>query len=187
MNRRKYLAFSGTMTAAVAGCTALGRGRKITGDPSDEDSSVLAFTEEDEPILRIQLTKQFSDDVEREYYPFFIASWQPDGVQLDSLELRFRSPPNSAGFIPAGISLQEGAHADKATLAREEVDPSTTIVDLPETSDIGRGSVRIDLLLRGDQTQNPQELWIQAKATLSSEGFFGSEYDVRGDYTIAFP
>ena len=176
------------MTATVAGCTVLGGDTKLIGDTSEEDSSVLTFTDDGETVLKIQLVKQFSDDEFREYFPFFIASWQPDGIRIDSLELRFRSiPRSSSGFTPAGISLREGAHAHMATLSRVDGHPSTTVIDLPDTTAIGDGSVRIDLLLKGDPLQEPQELWIQAKATLSSDGTFGEAYEVRGDYTVKFP
>ncbi|ELZ17098.1 hypothetical protein C476_16215 [Natrinema limicola JCM 13563] len=153
----------------------------------DDGSVILPFSENGEDVFRIQFQKQFIDDEKREYYPFFVASWQPAGIRLDSLRLEFRSPPYTAGFSPAGISLREDAHAYKATLSQDGDDPSTTILDMPDTTDIGRGSVRANLLLAGAHEQNPQELWIGTEATLSDDGFWRTEYSATGDFTVEFP
>jgi len=177
------------MTIPLAGCTTVGSEIRLTADHviEDDGSVVLPFSENGEDVLKIQFQKQFPDDEKREYYPFFVASWQPDGIRLDSLRLKFRSPPYTAGFSPAGISLREGAHAYKATLSQDGDDPSTTILDMPNTTGIGRGSVKADLLLAGDHEQDPQELWIGTEATLSNNGFWRTEYSAIGDFTAEFP
>ncbi len=189
MNRRRYLATSGLMTIPLAGCTTVGGETPLTADDviEDDGSVILPFSENGENVLRVQFQKQFTDDGKREYYPFFIASWQPDGIRLDSLRLKFRSPPYTAGFSPAGISLREEAHAYKATLSQDGDDPSTTILDMADTTDIGRGSVRMDLLLAVDHEQDPQELWIGTEATLSDDGFWGTDYSATGNFTVEFP
>ncbi|WP_337652752.1 hypothetical protein [Halomontanus rarus] len=189
MNRRQYLATGGLIAVPLAGCTTVGGETRLTAGDVIEDggSVVLPFSENGEDVLRIQFQKQFTGDEKREYYPFFVASWQPDGVRLDSLQLEFRSPPHTAGFSPAGISLREDAHAHKATLSQDGDNPSTTILDMPDTTDIGHGSVKVDLLLTTDREQDPQELWIGTEATLSTDSFWGTDYSATGDFTVEFP
>ena len=147
----------------------------------------INFEEDGEDVLKVQLLKQFSGDDRLEYYPFLVASWQRDGVRLDALRLKFRSPPITGGFSPAGISLREDAHAHKATLSRHGDDPSTTILELPDTSDIGHGSVSVRLLLAGDRSQDPQELWIRAEGALSSDEILGGDYRASGEFTVEVP
>jgi len=188
MNRRQYLAASGLMAVPLAGCTSVGGETRLTADDVIEDDGgvVLPFSENGEDLFRIQFQKQFTDDEKREYYPFFVTSWQPDGIRLDSLRLKFRSPPSTAGFSPAGISLREGDHAYKATLSQDGDNPSTTILDMPDTTGIGHGSVKTDFLLAGDHEQNPQELWIGTEAALSDDGFWRTNYSATGDFTVGF-
>ena len=185
MNRRQYL--SATVAVVTAGCTGMSSETHLTpGDASEHGSSaVLPFSDGDDDVLRIQFDKQFTGDEKRDYYPFFISTLQPNGDRIDSLRLEFRSPPHTSGFSPAGIALREDAHAHKATLSQDGDDPSRTVLDLPDTTDIGRGSVKVNLLLEGDR--EPQQLWIRAEATLSSDGLLGSNYSATGELTVAFP
>lgn len=189
MNRRRYLAAAGLMAVPLAGCTTVSGETRLTADEVIEDgrSVVLPFSEDGEDVLRIQVRKQFTDDKTRGYYGFYVTSWQPDGVRLDSLQLKFRSPPYTAGFSPAGIALREDAHAHKATLSQDGDDPSTTVLDMPDTTDIGYGSVRANLLLAIDHEQDPQELWIGTEATLSDDSFWSGNYIATGDVTVEFP
>ena len=189
MIRRDYLAASGLLTVGVAGCTGVKGKTQLTPEDvvTDSSSSILPFSKGGEHVLNIQFQKQFHNDEKPEYYPFYISSWQRDGVRLDSLRLEFRSPPYTGGYSPAGISLREGAHAYKATLSQDGDDPSTTILDMPDTTDIGRGSVKADLLLAVDHEQDPQELWIGTEATLSDDGFWRTEYSATGDFAVEFP
>ncbi|SDC39417.1 hypothetical protein [Natrinema hispanicum] len=189
MIRRNYLAASGLLTVGIAGCTRVRGETQLTADDvvADDSSATLPFETDGEDVLSIQLQKQFLDGEKREYYPFYVSSWQRDGVRLDSLRLEFRSPPYTSGFSPAGISLQADAHAHKATLSRDEDDPSTTILNVLETTDIGHGSVVVQLLLSADHTQDPQKLWIGAEATLSSDSLLGADYRATGDVTVEFP
>ena len=189
MIRRDYLTASGLLTVGVAGCTGVKGKTQLTPEDvvTDSSSSILTFSKGGEHVLNIQFQKQFHNDEKPEYYPFYISSWQRDGVRLDSLRLEFRSPPYTGGYSPAGISLREDAHAHKATLSRDGDDPSTTILDLSDTTDIGHGSVVVDLLLSADHAQNPQELWIGTEATLSSDSFLEADYRATGDFTVKFP
>lgn len=190
MNRRQYLTASGLLAVSTAGCTAaVGGETHLT--PEDvikhEGSVVLPFSDDGEDVLRIQLDKQFSGDETREYYPFFISTLQPAGDQIDSLRFQFRSPPHTGGFSPAGIALREDAHAHKATLSQDGDNPSTSIVDLPDIGDIGRASVRVNLLLEHNSEQASQELWIKVEASLSSDSLLGTDYSATGDLTVEFP
>jgi len=187
MNRRQYLAASGLV--ATAGCTTVGSETQLTPEDVIEHGSsvVFPFTDDGEDVLRFQLDKQFTGDEARVYYPFFISTLQPAGDRIDSLHLEFRSPPHTDGFSPAGISLREDAHAHKATLSRDGDDPSTTILDLSDTTDIGRASVRVDLLLEDDPERSPQDLWMGVEATLSSDGLLAGGYTATGDLTVEFP
>ena len=189
MDRRHFLSISGVAAAGgLAGCTAYGRPAKLTGELDEEGrNTILRFPKDGEDVLRVQVIRQYADDAELAHYPFFIATWQPDGIRVDSLELHFRSPSHTDGFTPAGISLREGAHAAYATIRRDDPDPSTTIVNLPDTEDIGQGSVRVDLLLARDTQQDPQELWIRADASLSGDGFIRDGYRARGQFTMTVP
>jgi len=58
---------------------------------------------------------------------------------------------------------------------------------MPDTTDIGYGSVKMDLLLAGDYEQDTQELWIGIEATLSDDGFWRTEYSATGVFTVDFP
>jgi len=187
MNRRQYLAASGLVAVGTAGCTAVRGETHLSPEDviSHGSSVVVPFSHDGEDVLRFQLDKQFPVDEERSYYPFFISTLQPAGNQIDSLRLRFRSPPH--GGSPAGISLREGDHAHKATLSQDEPNPSITILDLPDTADIGQASVKVNLLLEGDHDQEPQELWIQVEAALSSNSLLGADYSAAGDFTVEFP
>lgn len=189
MKRRQYLAASGLVAVSTAGCTAVRGEIQLRPDDVIEHgrSVVLPFSDDGEDVLRFQLDKQFTDDGRRDYYPFFISTLQPAGDQIDSLRLKFRSPPHTGGFSPAGISLREADHAHKATLSRDEDNPSTTILDLPETTDIGQASVKVNLLLEGDHEQNPQELWMRVDAELSSNSLLGTDYSATEDLTVEFP
>lgn len=189
MRRRHYLAASAVVAGSLAGCAGVrGETPLIAEEPiKDGSSAVLPFTADGEDVFKVQLQKQVTNGDERTYFPFFIASWQRDEVMIDSLRLTFRSPPMTSGFTPAGIALREGGHADRATLSRDGEDPSVTIVDLPDTADIGGGSVRVDLLLERDAGQDPQELRIGSTAALSSDGLFGTDYHASGEMTVEFP
>lgn len=188
MNRRKYLVASGLVAASTAGCTAVTRETHLTADEKVEHgrSAVLPFSDNGEDVLRVQLNKQFSGDENRIYYPFFISTLQPDGHLIDSLRLEFRSPPHTSGFSPAGIALREDGHAHKATLSQDGDDPSTTVIDLPDTTSIGQASVVVNLLFEGDPVE-PQQLLIQAEADLSSDSPIGTDYSATGDLTVEFP
>lgn len=189
MRRRQYLAVGTVLAGSVAGCSGVQGETPLAADEPivDDSSAVLPFTADGEDVFKVQLQKQFTGDEPRTYYPFFIASWQRDGVSIDSFRLSFRSPPATAAFVPAGIALREGGHADRATLSRDGEDPSETVVELPDTTDIGGGSVRVDLLLERDDRQVPQELRIGAVAGLSADGLFGSDYRASGELTVEFP
>lgn len=189
MHRRSYLVASGVVVASTAGCTAINRETHLTADEIVEHgtSIVLPFSDDGEEKLRLQFDKQFTGDENRDYYPFFISTLQPDGQQIDSLRLKFRSPPHSSGFSPAGIALREDGHADMATLFQDGNDPSTTVIDLPDTADVGQGSAVINLLFEGNHDEAPQRLWIQVQAVLSSDSRLGTEYSATGDLTVAFP
>lgn len=189
MNRRQYLAAGGLVAVGTAGCTAVRGETHLTPDDVIEHgtSIVLPFSDNDEDILRIQFDKHFTDDDKREYYPFVISTLQPAGEQIDSLRLKFRSPPVTAGFSPAGIYVREDGHAHKGKLSQDGDDPSTTVLDLPDTTDIGQGSVVLTLLLAGDHKQTPQKLWMGIEAELSSDSLLGTEYSATGDLTVEFP
>ncbi len=189
MNRRKYLVVSGLVAASTGGCTAVNRETHLTAGKIIEHgkSAVLPFRDDGEDILRLQIDKQYTGDEKRDYYPFFISTLQPDGHQLDSLRLKFRSPPHSSGFSPAGIALREDGDANKATLSQDGDDPSTTVIDLPDTTDIGQASVVIHLLFAGHHAESPQQLWMNAEAELSSDSLLGTDYSATGDFTLEFP
>ena len=189
MNRRKYLVASGLVAASIAGCTGVDREAHLTADEMVKHgtSVVLPFRDDGEDILRLQIDKQFTGDENREYYPFFVSTLQPDGHQIDSLRLKFRSPPHTSGFSPAGIALREDGHAHKATLSQHGEDPSTTLIELPDTADIGEGSLVVNLLLEGNHAEDPQHLWINIGAELSSNGLLGTDYSATGDLTVGFP
>ncbi len=189
MNRRQYLSVTGLVAVSTAGCTGVSGETHLTPDDVIEHgpSIVLPFSDDGDDVLRIQLNKQFTGDEQRDYYPFSVSTLQPKGDQIDSLRLEFRSPPHTSGFSPAGVSLREDAHAHKATLSQDGDDPSTTILDLPDTADIGRASVKVNLLLEGDDEQDSQQLWIRAEAALSSDSLLGSDYSATGDVTVEFP
>ena len=189
MNRREYLAASGVLAVGTAGCTAVEGETHLTPEDVIEHggSVVLPFSDAGDDVLRFQFDKQFSGDEFREYYPFFISTLQPSGDRIDSLRVEFRSPAHTAGFSPAGIALREDAHAHKAALSQDGDDPSITILDLPDTTDIGRSSVRVNFLLEGDTEQAPQELQMNIQASLSSTGLLGTDYNARGDLTVEFP
>lgn len=188
MERRHYLALGTTLVGATAGCTfARDEVRLAADDEHDDSSALLRFSEDGEEVLTVTLQKQFTGDDRREYYPFRISTWQRDGLGLASLRLEFRSPPHASGFSPAGIHLREDGHADRATLARDGDDPSTTVLDMPDVADIGHGSVVVRLLLSADRTRDPQELWTRVEATLSADGVVGAAYRATGDVTVAFP
>ena len=173
----------------MAGCTAMARETHLTPEEPIEHgtSLVLPFTENGEDVLRLQLDKQFTDEKARSYYPFFISTLQPAGDDIKSLTLQFRSPAHPLSDSPAGIALRDDAHAYKAELLQDNDDPSTTILSLPDISEIGQASVRLNLLLERDHEQDPQELWIGVSADLSSEGLVGTHYRASGELTVAFP
>ena len=187
MKRRQWLAVSGVLAGSVAGCTGLGRTVELTPEEPPEDSTNLGFYDANEERFRLQVIQQGPDDPEAAFYRFFMATWQPDGTRVDSLTLRFRSPPTSSGYNPAGISLNEGAHADRATIYQEDEDPSTTVIELADTTDIGRGSVRVDCVLEGDREDGPQQLWIGTEATCSADGLLETTYRASGALTVTFP
>lgn len=193
MNRREYLAAGTVLTGALAGCASVSRERPLQGektiDESRRGSATLRFTDdnEDEDLFRVHVQKRYGSEERRIYYPFRVSTWQPDGYRLTSLGLQFRSPPYPTGFSPAGIALQEDGHADKAILSRKNDDPSTTVLDFPDVSAIGRGSVVVNILLTADEGQDPQELWSRMEATLSAEGVFGRQYSARGETTLEVP
>lgn len=189
MNRREYVAFGGLVAATTAGCTVISGEINLTADEVVEHdrSLVLPFSHDDEDLLRIQLNKQFTGDEKRAYYPFSISTLQPAGNQIDSLRLKFRSQPHSSDFSPAGLALKEDHHAHMATLSQDGDDPSTTVLDLPDTASIGQGSVVVNLLLGGDHAEEPQQLWIRAEATLGSDSLLGTDYSATGDVTVRFP
>ena len=189
MNRRRFLAASGGVAVSTSGCTAVRGERQLTTEDviEHESSVVLPFTDGGEDVLQIQLDKQYTGDEQRGYYPFSISTLQPAGDRIDTLHFEFRSPPHTDGFSPAGISLREDAHAHKARLSRDGDDPSTTILALPDTTEIGRASVKVDLLLEGDHERDSQELWIRVEAVLSSDSPLGTDYEASGDLTVEFP
>ena len=189
MNRRQYLATSGLIAVGTAGCTAVGGETHLTPEDVIEHGSsvVLPFSDDGVDVLRIQLDKQFSGDDKREYYPFFVSTLQPAGDQIETLSIKFRSPPHTAGFSPAGISLRADAHAHKARLSQDGDNLSTTILELPDTTAIGQASVRVNLLLEGDLDQTPQELWIRVEAVLSSNSLLEPDYSATGELTVEFP
>lgn len=189
MRRRQYLAVSGLVAVSTAGCTAVrGETQLRAGDVVEHGGSVvLPFSDDGEDVLRFQLDKQFTGDERRDHYPFFISTLQPAGNQIDSLRVTFRSPPHTGGYSPAGISLREDDHAHKATLSQDGDNPSTTILDLPDTTAIGQASVKVNLLLEGDHGQNPQELWMGVEAELSSHSLLGTDYSATEDLTVEFP
>ena len=188
VNRRRYLAFSAVASGVLAGCTSVRGETPLASESEVEDTSaVIRFRDDGEEILRVQLQKQHRGEERRDYYPFWIATWQPEGVEVSSIRYEFRSPSYTSGFSPAGISLREDGHAKYATLSQDGDDPSTTVLDLPDVTEIGRGSVKVDLLLTDDPQQDPQELWIGAEAELSADGLLGSSYSATGDVTVEFP
>lgn len=188
MKRRRYLATSVAIAGLTAGCASVRGETPLAAEEAvDRTSAALRFAEDGKDVLKVQLQKLFTDDERREYYPFRISTWQREGVRLSSLRLAFRSPPHSSGFSPAGIHLSEDGHAGAATLTRDGDDPSTTILDVPDVGDIGRGSVVVRLLLSDDRTRDPQELWVRVEAALSTDGIVGPRYSASGDLTVEFP
>ena len=187
MNRRTYIVVSGLVAASTAGCTAVNREAHLTADEIIEHgtSAVLPFRDDGKDVLRLQLDKQFPGDEKRDYYPVVISTLQPGGHLIDSLRLEFRSPPHTSSFSPAGIALREDGHANKATISQDSDDPSTTVIHLPDTTDIGQASVVVNLLFEGDQ--DPQQFWINAEADLSSDSLLGTDYRATGDLTVEFP
>ena len=187
MNRRAYLALGGIVAASTAGCAGVSGRTPLKGDEAiDERSAILTFEADDEVVLKIQLVKQYSPGESREHYPFYVATWQPSDVLLESLELRFQSS-QSGGFSPAGISLREGAHAHYATLSQHDLHPSRTILALPDTAAIGGGSVKVNLLFDGQARDAPSSLWVRADANLTSSGFLGTDYRAVDDMSVEFP
>lgn len=189
MNRRTLLtAVIGCGVGTVAGCTSVGGKTPLAHEEqSDEAGALLRFSENDDDVMTLQLQEQYLDEREREYYPFRISTWQPDGVRLSSLRLEFRSPPRSSGFSPAGIHLREEDHAGYVELHRDSDDPSTTVLEMPDVADIGHGSVSVHILLSGDDARDQQELWMGVEAGLSSEGLVGTEYSANGETTLEVP
>lgn len=188
MNRRHYLALSTAVSGTLAGCTVLRSTPALAAtEEIDERNALLRFQAANEDVLTVNLKKLFLDRETREYYPFRVSTWQRDGVELSSLQLRFRSPPHSSGFSPAGIALREGSHADRATLSQEGDDPSTTVVDMPDLAGIGHATVDIGFLLTADHEQDPQRLWMRCEASLSADSLRRSGYRADGDLTVAFP
>ncbi|WP_226007780.1 hypothetical protein [Natrinema salinisoli] len=191
MDRRRYLALSAVISGTTAGCTSVGGKTSLSSNTETNDShGLLRFRKDNETgeeIARVQIVKLSINDEERDHYPFRISTWQQEGIRLSSLRLKFRSPPYEPGFSPPGIYLREGHHAEKADLYRDEDDSSTTVVDLPDTSDIGDGSISLQFLLTGDQTQDPQQLFVGAEASLSTDDIIETGYSATGDITIEFP
>ena len=192
MLRRQYLALSAAIVGTTAGCSSVRGERSLVSDEEIDDTSALLLFRESRTdgndVLNVHLQKQFTDAEPREYYPFWIAATrQREDVRVSSLRLTFRSPPRVSGFSPAGIHLREDGHAEKATLYQHGDNPSTTVLDLPDIDDIGRGSVVANLLLTGDQTQDPQELWMRVEAILSTDSVTEPDYSATGDITVEFP
>lgn len=191
MLRRYYLALSAGIAGATAGCASVRGGTSLVSDEEiDDASALLRFRKSDEEgkdVLKVHVQKQFTGKEEKKYYPFRVSTWQRGDVKLSSLRLKFRSPPHASGFSPAGIHLREDGHAEKATLYRDDDDPSTTVLELPDIGDIGHGSVIVRLLLSGDHTQDPQELWIRVEADLSTDSIKETDYSATGDTTVEFP
>ena len=187
MQRRTYLALSAGVAGAAAGCmSASGETSLLPNEDIDDSGGTLRFSEDGEDVFTVRLQHQFTDPDEHEYYPFRVSTWQADDLTLDSWRLQFRSPPQASAYSRAGIYLREDAHAHLATLSQDGEDPSITVLDLPETSSIGEGTVTVRLLLAADPSQDPHELWMHVEAVLEGNGLLDGSYTADGHITIPF-
>lgn len=188
MRRRGLLAAAGAAIGATAGCSAVTGTTNLRGETEiDERWAAIHFREDGETVFRLQLMRQYSGEQPRAFYPFSITTWQRDGIQLDSLSLSFRAPPYASAVTGPGIYLREDAHADRATITQDDTIPVTTTVAISDTSEIGSGTVRVNLLLEGDGDPEGQELHVRVDAELSSSGVLGAEYSAHDEVRPTFP
>lgn len=189
MDRRAYLATGALVAGTTAGCTLFRERKQLRADAPDDSGVrvVLPFTSNGEDVLRVELVKQDAPREEPVYYPFIITMWRRDDVWLDDLRFSFRSPPDADGISPAGIALRDAGRQHAATFRQTRADPSTTVLDIPNTTDIEGDSLTFQLLLASDPRQSPQELWVRVEAELSSREFVGPLFEAQGEMTVEFP
>lgn len=187
MRRRAVLAATGAAVGSLAGCTAVTGERRLSGDDEvDDRTAVIHFSEDGETLFRLQIVKQFPGEEARTYYPFSVTTWQEDGLRLDSLTLEFRPAPNSGSTAP-GIHLREDAHADRVSMSQTDAVPPSTVLELADTSEIGDGSVRVNLLAAADERDGSHGVSVRTAAELSSTGLLGPDYTADDQLWLRFP
>lgn len=110
--RRRHLLAATASTALLppAGCLGIGRDPTSLGSPDEELDAGgmekhLVFTRHSEDQAIVTIDQRLKPRSLDRQIPFRFHVWHRDGLSIDRLYYKIRSPPHSAG-VPADVYLE---------------------------------------------------------------------------------
>lgn len=184
MRRRQLLAAT-TSTAflALSGCQGSVRGPRTYGAPEEEIDARgmekhLVFTRDSEDQAVVTINQRRKPQSLEQQIPFRFHVWHREGLSIDRLYYKIRSPPHSTG-VPADVFLQV---PDSGPWPKFELteDRGWTVIHVDDIGALGDGSLGLDLLI--DPVSDPvEELAVRTEVELGGSGVFGNRYRAKAN------